>query len=327
MSVTYYKTVADDIDNLDFSLNRDNSNSEIKHNLINQQSSIHQHSEITKPLIQLPVISFKKIPHETKEERTKAPFQFPSFVPTSVKPNLNINQPVEFIQTEMAPQYRKIKNNLESPRSNFLLNYIAYQAPILGAHYEGRRKKMTNNFDELNNFLKNGGSTPRHRVVSENNSPNLSSESINSPNQIQSFYVNPESYRQETPSLPQIQNPIPTNQKPLPHQKFVSLPNFYETQRAYIPAEPQVSFIQPNKQVKTISQSQYFPPIATQNLPTPSYGMTIQSPYYQAYPSVQYVTDRNASYPNIKTVVVTTRPRRKYYYEKIDQRYKKYRFD
>lgn len=190
---------------------------------------------------------------------------------------------------------------------------------------------MNNSYEDLDNFLKTGRMPHKHRVVLNSENTTKSLNSFNYPSPSQSFYIQsePATNRRETPTLPNINNPIQQPIQPSfqPYQKFVTLPNFYETPRAFIPAESQSSFLQSNSQQKFATQSQFFPPLATQTLPVPSYGMTIQSPYYQAYPSVQYVTDKSASYPNIKTVIVQPRTKPKFLYEKIDPRFKRYTFD
>lgn len=190
---------------------------------------------------------------------------------------------------------------------------------------------MDNSYEELDKFLKTGRHSHKHRVVlhSDNNTSSMNSFVYSNHNQ--PLYLQSQSFsnRRETPTLPNINNSIqqPTQPSFQPYQKFVALPNFYETPRAFIPAESHTNILKPSNHNKLASQSQFFPALFTQTLPVPSYGMTIQSPYYQAYPSIQYVTDKSASYPNIKTVVVQQRARPKFFYEKNDPRYKKYTFD
>lgn len=188
---------------------------------------------------------------------------------------------------------------------------------------------MPDSYDDLENFLRTGRSTPKHRVVSRANTPNMSMNSFNYPSQTQSFYIPNETIRKLSPNLPHIHSHnsfVPIAQQPIPYQKFVALPNFYETPRSFIPAEPQSSFIQP-KNCQLTSQSHFFPSLVSQQLPVPSYGMTIQSPYYQAYPSFQFTTEKTPSYPHVKTVLVQAKQKPNYVYEKIDPRFKRYRFN
>ena len=192
---------------------------------------------------------------------------------------------------------------------------------------------MNNSYEELNKFLKTGRHPHKHRVVLHSDKSISSMNSFSYPNHNQSFYLQSGSFsnRRETPTLPNISNSIPQPIQPSfqPYQKFVALPNFYETPRAFIPAESQTNFLKLNAQNKLVnSQSQFFPPLCTQTLPVPSYGMTIQSPYYQSYPSVHYVTDKNGSYPNIRTVIVQQQKvRPNFFYEKNDPRFKKFTID
>ncbi|RNA07039.1 hypothetical protein BpHYR1_004093, partial [Brachionus plicatilis] len=119
---------------------------------------------------------------------------------------------------------------------------------------------MNNSFEELDNFLKTGRVSHKHRVVLNSESNSASMNSFNYPSRNQSFYIQSDSitHRRETPNLPNINNPIQQPIQPSfqPYQKFVTLPNFYETSRAFIPAESQSSFLKSNSQNKLTSQSQ-----------------------------------------------------------------------